>query len=1463
MSREGLQALILLSALAHANSAGFYTVVAPRVLRPNTEFHVAVGTVGVGQPTTVKVDVGGKQDSGGTFHISQFITVPPYENRIVKLDIGDIGAGQYNITAQGSGGLEFYNSTTLQFIHKSYSVFIQTDKAIYKPGNKVLFRAVVLDSHLKPSVSQPLDIHITDGAGNRVKQWLQVYVTRGVYSGELELSSSPVLGDWNISVSVAGQSFSQSFQVAEYILPKFEVTVDVPKHATFKDSRVVATVRAKYTYGKQVKGEATISAYPAYFSSVLQPIFTAPVRKVVNIDGKAVVEFDIVKELRLTDEYERAVQFDVAVEEALTGRRQNASAQVMLHKHKYKLELIKTSAYFKPGLKYTAFIKLTHHDGSPVQDRTNPVKVRWGFSYDQDSYNETEYMLNNSGLIELIFYPPVNNVTNLGIEAQYLDVKEWFSTVSAAMSPSNTFIQAIVKTEKPMVNEDVEIEVNSTVPLKYVSYQVLGRGDVITAATVPISREETTTTWRFLATYAMAPVAHVIVQYLRDDGEVVADALDIELEGVLQNFVDVRINPSETEPGASVELNLEAKPNSYIGLLGVDQSVTLLKTGNDIEYEHVLQEMRSYDASDSSQFLPQFDNLRQRRSLFWWPGSLTAQESFEKSGAVILTNGYVFEHFPWLYYRTMAGPEMSGIMDDGLDLLSAENLTPLSIITNEVGTQTPRVRANFPETWLWQMIEAGTNGRVALRKTVPDTITSWMITAFSVDGLYGLGLLDRPRKLRVFRPFFLSLDLPYSVIRGEIVAIPVVVFNYMDRDVDAEVTMESSDQFAFADDSNDVNDVPSKVRDRYRKKRFRVRANDGANTAFMITPKEIGYISIKVTATSAVAGDTVERKLLVKPEGETQYKNKAVFIDLRNSNTFNQNITLDMPAYIVPGSERIEVSAVGDILGPSIPNLANLIKMPFGCGEQNMLNFVPNIVIIEYLKNTQQLTQAVENLALRYLEKGYQQELTYRHEDGSFSAFGKSDPSGSTWLTAFVAKSFRQAQPYISVEEQVIMDALQWLSDHQAANGSFPEVGTVSHRAMQGGAANGLALTAYTLTAFLENTRSTSQFRNTINKAIDYIVRNLDGLEDTYSLAICSYALHLAQHPTGRTAFNLLETKAESKDDMKWFKHAASSEMDKKNPYIDEPNSPDVEMTAYTLLTYLQKGLVQDGLPIMRWLVSQQNNGGGFASTQDTVVALAALAKLAEQIISRNNDVSVQFFYRQGVAATINVNRANSMILQKQELPSKVREVQINAQGSGFVIAQISYQYNVNVTAPWPRFTLDPQVDKNSDKNHLQLSICSGFVPGRDGNESNMAVMEVSLPSGFTVDPDALPSLQNSNSVKRVETKDGDSVVMLYFDKMTVKELCPTVRAYRTHKVANQKPVPVTVYDYYDQTRRARQFYAPRVATLCDICEGEDCEKVCTSRPDLREGKEEKGAAAHTAAAVVTLFICTLLHRWL
>lgn len=118
-------------------------------------------------------------------------------------------------------------------------------------------------------------------------------------------------------------------------------------------------------------------------------------------------------------------------------------------------------------------------------------------------------------------------------------------------------------------------------------------------------------------------------------------------------------------------------------------------------------------------------------------------------------------------------------------------------------------------------------------------------------------------------------------------------------------------------------------------------------------------------------------------------------------------------------------------MGSSVKNLDKLIKMPSGCGEQNMLNFVPCIVAINYLKNTGQLTKSIESKALKFMELGYQRELTYKHDDGSFSAFGKSDDSGSTWLTAFVVRSFLQARRHIMVESSIITKALDWLNDKQ------------------------------------------------------------------------------------------------------------------------------------------------------------------------------------------------------------------------------------------------------------------------------------------------------------------------------------------------------------------------------------------------------------------------------------------------
>ncbi len=78
-----------------------------------------------------------------------------------------------------------------------------------------------------------------------MKQFKKAFTNKGVFSGEVELSDQPVLGDWNITVIVLGQEFSKSFKVAEYVLPKFEVDVSVPTYATFKESEVTAAITAR------------------------------------------------------------------------------------------------------------------------------------------------------------------------------------------------------------------------------------------------------------------------------------------------------------------------------------------------------------------------------------------------------------------------------------------------------------------------------------------------------------------------------------------------------------------------------------------------------------------------------------------------------------------------------------------------------------------------------------------------------------------------------------------------------------------------------------------------------------------------------------------------------------------------------------------------------------------------------------------------------------------------------------------------------------------------------------------------------------------------------------------------------------------------------------------------------------------------------------------------------------------
>ena len=83
------------------------------------------------------------------------------------------------------------------------------------------------------------------------------------------------------------------------------------------------------------------------------------------------------------------------------------------------------------------------------------------------------------------------------------------------------------------------------------------------------------------------------------------------------------------------------------------------------------------------------------------------------------------------------------------------------------------------------------------------------------------------------------------------------------------------------------------------------------------------------------------------------------------------------------------------------------------------------------------------------------------------------------------------------------------------------------------------------------------------------------------------------------------------------------------------------------------------------------------------------------------------------------------------------------------------------VNGAWPSFVVNPLIFKATEPNQLKVSVCTNYIQEGSGSTSNMAVMEVTLPSGFTIDKDSLPALRRYKGVKRVDSMSGDTKVSL------------------------------------------------------------------------------------------------------
>lgn len=246
------------------------------------------------------------------------------------------------------------------------------------------------------------------------------------------------------------------------------------------------------------------------------------------------------------------------------------------------------------------------------------------------------------------------------------------------------------------------------------------------------------------------------------------------------------------------------------------------------------------------------------------------------------------------------------------------------------------------------------------------------------------------------------------------------------------------------------------------------------------------------------------------------------------------------------------------------------------------------------------------------------------------------------------------------------------------------------------------------------------------------------------------------------------------------------------------------------MLEKKRKDAISDAIPIVRWLSKQRNGLGGWSSTQDTVLAMQALANFADLTYGSSMNMKIKMNDGQDTNE-FEITSKNNLVLQQVEDIPVPSTLKITASGDGCALLQAHVQYNEKQVLTKPSFSVSVKEAtlKSGKLNPLktcysqQLTVCAKWL--RKG-VSNMAMIDVSMVSGFTPNEKSLNKARlTTRGLKDIETKGKN--LYFYFNRLENKTTCVSFVVDQEQAVEKSKEVPIKVYDYYDTEKSATTMY--------------------------------------------------------
>ena len=515
-------------------------------------------------------------------------------------------------------------------------------------------------------------------------------------------------------------------------------------------------------------------------------------------------------------------------------------------------------------------------------------------------------------------------------------------------------------------------------------------------------------------------------------------------------------------------------------------------------------------------------------------------------------------------------------------------------------------------------------------------------------------------------------------------------------------------------------------------------------------------IDLTLAATAGDYADKVQRALNIKPNGFPITASFGGMVSAQKPATH----TVTLPANTVRGSVKASVVVYPSPLANMTQSLSRLIQEPSGCFEQTSSTTYPMTMAQQYFQSHSGVDPKLVASAREKLERGYQRLVGFETKEKGYEWFGEAP--GHEALTAFGLMHFGDMKQVREVDSAMLTRTREWLLKQRDGKGGFER----KRRALHVWIEDRDTSNAYITWALLESAPKTADMVKELSKELASLKQAAAGSKNSYVVALAANALSLAGDSA--EAKKLMERLATKQGKEGVVEGGTQSIVGSMGETLQ------IETTALATLAWLRDPAFAANVERSMKFLASSCDGGRYGATQSTVLALRAIVAYDKARAAKRSGGAVRVYVNgQPVGSAVRFEASAQEAIQLPDVAELLtpgeRKLELRMEGG----AELPYSIEVTYNALKPDSSPDTKVA-------LEVSLAKNALTEGEPTEARVlvsnktdellptAVAIFGVPGGLEVRHDQLKELVKKKTVDAYEVIGRD--VVLYWRGLEPKK---------------------------------------------------------------------------------------------